>query len=79
MEKRNLSTLSPGETGVVLGTYDGRLKDLGVVAGTKILCLQRSPLKDPTAYAIRGAVFAIRKEDAERICLASGPEVEIWD
>ena len=29
-----------------------RLQDLGVVRGTKIKCILRSPLGDPTAYKI---------------------------
>ena len=44
-----------------------RLEDLGVVAGTRIACLMRSPLGDPCAYLIRGAVIAIRREDAHHI------------
>lgn len=41
-----------------------RLEDLGVVEGTKIRCLMKSPLGDPCAYLIRGAVIAIRRDDA---------------
>jgi len=53
----------------VLGRDDmrRRLEDLGVVAGTRITCLMRSPLGDPCAYLIRGAVIAIRREDARYI------------
>jgi len=44
-----------------------RLTDLGIVPGTRIRCLYRSPLQDPTAYEIRGAVIALRKEDSAEI------------
>ena len=44
-----------------------RLKDLGMVRGTKVKCVLRSPLGDPTAYKIRGAVVAIRDEDASSV------------
>lgn len=44
-----------------------RLEDLGVVSGTPISCLMRSPLGDPCAYGIRGAVIALRSKDAQRI------------
>ena len=44
-----------------------RLCDLGLIEGTTIRCLRRSPLGDPTAYMIRGAVIALRSEDAARI------------
>lgn len=44
-----------------------RLADLGLIRGTRITCLCRSPSGDPTAYLIRGAVIALRKHDAARI------------
>ena len=44
-----------------------RLEDLGVVSGTRIVCLMRSPLGDPCAYLIRGAVIALRKKDAQNV------------
>ncbi len=44
-----------------------RLADLGLIRGTRITCLGRSPAGDPTAYLIRGAVIALRRRDAARI------------
>ncbi len=44
-----------------------RLSDIGLIEGTGIKCLQKSPFGDPTAYMIRGAVIALRSEDARRI------------
>lgn len=44
-----------------------RLRDLGMVAGTRIKCVFKSPLGDPAAYSIRGAIIAIREEDAAGI------------
>lgn len=44
-----------------------RLEDLGVVEGTDITCLMASPLGDPRAYQIRGAVIALRREDAAAV------------
>lgn len=44
-----------------------RLEDLGLVEGTEITCLMASPLGDPRAYQIRGAVIALRREDAARV------------
>lgn len=69
-----LSALKPGECGVVskiFGKNDirRRLQDLGMVEGTRVMCLQRSPLGDPTAYLIRGAVIALRTEDSCNIFL----------
>ena len=44
-----------------------RLLDLGLIPGTKIECVLVSPAKNPKAYMIRGAVIAIRNEDADNI------------
>lgn len=48
-----------------------RMIDLGIVEGTKIECVGRSPSGDPSAYMIRGAVIAIRKRDAKNILLVA--------
>ncbi|MBQ4109499.1 MAG: ferrous iron transport protein A [Clostridia bacterium] len=44
-----------------------RFFDLGIIKNTKIETLMKSPSGDPTAYFIRGAVMALRREDAEKI------------
>lgn len=44
-----------------------RMLDLGIVNGTTIEALQKSPSGDPVAYFIRGTVIALRKEDANKI------------
>lgn len=44
-----------------------RLTDLGLIHGTRVTCLYRSPAGDPTAYLIRGAVIALRQRDAAQI------------
>ncbi|HHY91525.1 MAG TPA: ferrous iron transport protein A [Clostridiales bacterium] len=44
-----------------------RLLDLGLVPGTQVKILRKSPLGDPTAYEIRGASVALRKKDASNI------------
>ena len=64
-----LNRLNIDEEAVVakIGEKSRRLKDLGLVEGTKVKCVLRSPLGDPHAYKIRGAVVAIRKEDASQI------------
>ncbi|MBO5789203.1 MAG: ferrous iron transport protein A [Clostridia bacterium] len=46
-----------------------RLQDIGLVVGTEVECLGRSPFNDPTAYLIRGAVIALRKEDAKGVAV----------
>ena len=44
-----------------------RMRDIGLIEGTQIRCLNRSPSGDPTAYLIRGAVIALRREDSSKI------------
>jgi len=41
-----------------------RLQDIGLIEGALVGCLMVSPLGDPIAYMIRGAVIALRNEDA---------------
>lgn len=52
-------------------TADGdtrrRMLDLGLIINTKVEALQKSPSGDPTAYQIRGAVIALRSEEASKI------------
>ena len=64
-----LNQLKPGEEAVVtsISGENRRLRDLGLIEGTKVKCVLKSPLGDPAAYKIRGAVIAIRREDAAYI------------
>ena len=73
-----LNRLNIDEEAVVakIGEKSRRLKDLGLVEGTKVKCVLRSPLGDPYAYKIRGAVVAIRKEDASQIMVEAPMPLE---
>ena len=48
-----------------------RLLDIGIIEGTNIECVMKSPWNDPIAYRIRGAVIAIRNEDSKNIIVAN--------
>lgn len=50
-----------------VGETRRRLMDLGLIEGTTVECLQRSPSGDPVAYYIRGTVIALRSEDSSKI------------
>lgn len=72
MTKTTLTSLRAGETATVsclnsCGAIRRRLLDLGLVCGTCIKCLGCSPGGKMSAYQIRGAVIAIRKQDADNI------------
>lgn len=51
----------------VQGSMRRRLRDLGLIEQTLVECLYKSPSGDPAAYLIRGAVIALRAEDARGI------------
>lgn len=50
-----------------------RLQDLGLVEGTEVQCVLKSPAGDPAAYEIRGAVIALRRGDAATVQLELEP------
>ncbi len=73
---RRLDGLSLGERAEIAGllpTCRGlerrRLVDLGFVPGTPISVDLQSPYGDPTAYLVRGASIALRREQAERVLI----------
>jgi Fe2+ transport system protein FeoA len=51
--------------------------DLGIVPGTVIGAELRSPGGDPTAYDIRGALIALRREQAALINIVRLEEVGV--
>lgn len=72
MNKIHLDELAVNTVGKVVslnceGAVRRRLLDLGIVAGTQIIPLLKSPSGDPTAFEIRGSIIALRKEDANLI------------
>ncbi len=71
---RPLSSLKPSEAGRVIsiskvcrGQQRRRLMDLGVVPGSVIRAEMKSVGGDPTAYLIRGALIALRKQQSDYI------------
>ncbi len=69
-----LCDLSVGQSATVEallsgGTMRRRLLDIGLISGTPVTCVGRSPGGDPAAYLIRGAVIAIRDSDSADILI----------
>ena len=69
-----LAVLRPRQKGKVTrispacrGLERRRLMDLGIVPGTVIEAEMKSPTGDPTAYRVRNALIALRREQAEHI------------
>lgn len=48
-----------------------RLLELGFIPGAKVRAVQVSPLGDPVAYEVLGAVIALRRCDARCIHIAA--------
>ena len=70
----NLNELPLNTVGIIdelncNGNIRRRLLDLGLVRGTKITPVFKSPSGDPTAYEIRKTLIALRKEDSKLINL----------
>ncbi len=68
----NLSNVKPGQKARVTslcakGAIRRRLLDIGLIEGTEVECIGISPCGDPKAYLIRGAVIALRRDDAMEI------------
>ena len=51
----------------VMGGMGLRLRDIGLIPGTAVSCVAKSPLGDPVAFFIRGAVIALRSEELSNI------------
>ena len=49
------------------GITKRRLLDLGMIPGTEIVPVLKSPSGDPTAFEIRKTIIALRKEDCELV------------
>lgn len=62
--KANVSALTSD------GATRRRMLDLGIVDGTEIEPLYKSPSGNPVAYLIRGAVIALRSDVSEKIIVS---------
>lgn len=71
--QQTLDCLRPGQSARVGGLFIDsrpmrrRLMDLGFTRGATVRCLFCAPLGEMRAYLIRGAVIALRREDAALI------------
>ena len=79
LDKNNtrLSNLLVNETATIIGISKEsrgenrrRLLDLGFVKGAEVRISLVNPLKDPTAFLIKGTSIALRKDQAEKILIS---------
>ncbi len=72
---KTLQDITPGKQAVIVqihcsGGMRRRLLDIGLTPGAKTECVGVSPCGDPKAYLVRGAVIALRSEDAAQVEIA---------
>lgn len=77
---RTLAEVAPGDSARVVGISPGcrgparrRLVDLGIVPGTVVRAELRSAAGDPVAYDVRGALIALRREQAALVGVEAAP------
>ena len=78
MNELSLSALQVGQSARVVALHTGsamrrRLMDIGLIPGTYVTCVAKSPAGDPAAYRIRGAVIALRACDADTVHTQAEP------
>ena len=76
--EQSLNTLKEGQTGKITallteGALKRRLLDFGLIEGTKVLCLRRSPAGSPVLYRVRGTMLALRDTDGAKISVKLCP------
>ncbi|MGH8019511.1 MAG: FeoA family protein [Opitutaceae bacterium] len=68
----NLSDLAPGSAAILhglpaTGTTFLRLREMGLLPGTRIKLVRRAPLGDPIEIEVRGYHLSLRKGEAEQL------------
>ena len=72
IEYITLNDINPGEKAEIKAlnlenSMKRRLLDIGLIENTITECVGKSPMGDPKAFLIRGAVIAIRSDDSSKI------------
>jgi ferrous iron transport protein A len=67
-----LSDLEQGSSAVIesIPTRNAsltRLRELGLLPGTRIQLIRRAPMGDPIEISVRGSLISLRKKEAELI------------
>jgi Fe2+ transport system protein FeoA len=67
-----LSDLPTGSHATIAAMPGGRaaltrLREMGVVPGTRIQLVRRAPLGDPIEISLRGSLLSLRRSEAEQI------------
>ena len=68
----NLRSMQPGQSGIISSVSIGgslglRLREMGLVPGTKVTVIGRAPLYDPVSLRINGQTLTLRNSEADYI------------
>ncbi len=72
MAKINLRRMARNQSGVitaikVAGELGQRIREMGLVPGTRITIQGRAPLNDPVALRVMGGTLSLRNNEADHI------------
>jgi ferrous iron transport protein A len=67
-----LSELLPGASAVLrelppVGASFVRLREMGLLPGTRVKFVRAAPLGDPLEFEVRGYHLSLRREEADRV------------
>ena len=73
-----LSELAVGASAVVrefaaAGTASIRLREMGLLAGTRLTLVRTAPMGDPLEIKLRGYHLTLRKSEAEHVLVEPAP------
>jgi ferrous iron transport protein A len=72
VKRVRLSELEPGACGVIVQVAEGspgltRLREMGLLPGTRVQFVRRAPLGDPVEISVRGGLLSLRASEAAQI------------
>lgn len=72
MRKMNIRQMKRDQSGIIAaitanGEMGRRIRDMGLVPGTRIVVQGRAPLKDPVALRLLGFTVSLRNSEADFI------------
>ncbi|HEX69070.1 hypothetical protein B6U74_01045 [Candidatus Bathyarchaeota archaeon ex4484_205] len=76
--QKKLSELKPGEKATIVKVQGSRalrrrLLDMGVIRGTEIEMVRKSPLGDPLEFLVKGYNLSLRKTECENVYVEVKP------
>lgn len=75
----NLREMKLNQEGTIVhiegkGDLNRKIRDMGLVPGTKITVIGRAPLKDPVALRLKDFTLTLRNREADFITVETGGE-----